>query len=348
MKGALAVSLLFAVLLGVLLHREPSPGTERPQLIILPYVGLSLLPLYLWLVTRLWSLRHSLPWIMKPFLLLLIIAGFAFGIGHCFVTVLYGNANNDAWSDSWMVDVIAPPDYFKWANLENFKVADDPALWLPSIQGPHLPTSLSQCGPRMFVRFMAHRISPKSRVSKLLDIDGLMFIGSWVMSTGIAFRQTRPKLFTDVAIGNDVIFNQLVVPPLWVDRHNGFVTFNNVLDDARSQWNISTSTFNNGYDRNADIRMHGTGKFFDNKKFVMDQYSCMVESSWLEKVINKRWCFYKMMEAASVEELEGTLKWPTFSGELRFPSGSLDDCSKPYVRAIYAHDLHWTRDTYSC
>jgi hypothetical protein len=341
MKVAVALSLLLVVIIGTMLQHDAQAGVERLSLTPLPYVTLCLLPLYLWLVQQLWSYRVKLPWLLKPFLFLLCTALVMFGFIHCFVTWAYGNLNNEAWTDSWMVDVIAPPDYFQWTEMQNFQVAEDPAKWLSAVKAPHLPTSMPNCGPRMFVRFMAHRFLPTSRLAKVLNTDGLMFIGSWVMATGVDFRQHIPKLFTEMAGGNDIKFNKLVLRPFMVDMNNIYVDFNKTLDDAHSQWDISGSD-------GRELHMHGTGKFFEDKTFLMDQYSCMVENALLEKFINKRWCFYKTMEAASVEEVEGTLEWPKFKGQLHFPSGSLDDCSKPYVRAIYANNLHWLRETYSC
>jgi len=301
-----------------------------------------------WIVFQIWADRASLPWFLKPVLFLLCLALLVPVVAHCGFTILYGNANNEAWTDSWMVDVIAPPEFFQWGFMENYKVATNPDLWLPSAIAPHVPTSLPKCGPRMYVRFMAHRISPKARLAKIVEVEGLTFVGSWVMAVGTGFRQTRPKVFTDLASGNDFFFNNMM-RHLFVDRHNGFTPFNNTFVDGKHSWTIHggpTSPYLQ--DPHVHWEMTGTGNFYEKKKFIMDQYSCMQEAMWLEAIVGKRWCFYKVMEAATVEEVKGYLTWPTFEGKLEFPSGDVEDCSKPYVRGIYANDLHWVRDTYSC
>jgi len=247
-----------------------------------------------------------------------------------------------------MIDVIAPPEFFNFELMEDFTLATDPSVWLPSIVGPHLPKHLPNCGPRTFVRFMIHRISPKARLANLVSVDGLMFVGTWNMATGNDFRKAKPKVYTDLASGNDLAINKYVIGNLLVDLHNSYITFNNSLDDVKRHWIIETSIIS-PYTRGASIDMRSTGKYYDEKKFIMDQYSCMEESSWLEFFVNKRWCFYKMMEAGTVEELTGSFSWGAFSADrLSFPSGSVEDCSKPLIRAVYAHDLHWVRDTYVC
>jgi len=157
----------------------------------------------------------------------------------------------------------------------------------------------------------------------------------------------RAKVFTDFAYGNDLVFNKILVSNLHIDRHNHYAPINRTF--AGGVYDIRSESISS-YDYSViDIHAEETGtKFPPKSKFLMDQYSCMSEAKWLDKVTGKRWCFYKMMEAAETLELRGSFKHPLITNALAFPSGAPDNCSVPFVRAVLARDLHWTRDTYLC
>jgi hypothetical protein len=166
---------------------EPDPS--RAPFLTLPLVGGSLGPgvlgttLYL-LRTRAFS---SLP---RPVALLLCTLPALLLLGHNFFTVFYGNINNDAWSHSLMIDVVGPPETFRAFTRTHqfFTVATNPATWANEsvLAGPHLDVEgirSASCGPRMFARFMWHRITPHSRLFVLLG-KKTMFGGVWVMMEG--------------------------------------------------------------------------------------------------------------------------------------------------------------------
>lgn len=187
-----AAPLLFAGL--VFLSRTVGPklfasSEERPAFITLPYFGGSLGPAMLGLTIYLFRIKFlsflgflRVPLILLPGLVLL---------AHNFFTVLYGNINNDAWSDTIMIDVIGPPGTFKpFLRIpDDFALATDAGTWAQPdvLDGPHLDVSAvhsASCGPRSFARFMYHRILPSARVHKLLLGDHVIFGGIWVMVAG--------------------------------------------------------------------------------------------------------------------------------------------------------------------
>jgi hypothetical protein len=331
-----------ALILGYILQPDSGP---HPQITVFPYVGVTLLPLLLWVALTLWSFRSSLPWLLKPFLFVLCAALVLVGVLHCLMTVGYGNMNNEAWSDSWMIDVVAPPEFFsEFLMLEDFAVAKNSSEWLASVSSPQLPRNLPDCGPRVFVRFMTHRASPKTPAARILPFDNIFFYGAWIMT----HAKDRPgvKLWTDFVTGNLSPMNKLL-PLLWVDRHVNLVTFENSLDFEKKEWTIRSPP-NSVYKEPTTITAQATGEKFDDRSFMMDQYSCMVESTWLNHVTGQRWCFLKKMEAAVVHKLKGTISSPNLRKPLSFPSGSPEDCSAPYVVGVLAEDLHWTRVNYQC
>ncbi len=188
---ALAPALLFG-LMHLALHFGTSyhPSASRPPIVVLPFLGFSFLPAALFLARFLW--RSRLPTGLNAIKNLLVFAATAAFLLHNGLTVLYGNINNDAWSDSLMIDVIAPPEFFRPMERisSKFHLATNPATWAHTdiINGPHLDipavhAAADKCGPRTFSRFMFHSIRQQSRVSALL-IDGVMFGGHWAMVEG--------------------------------------------------------------------------------------------------------------------------------------------------------------------
>ena len=164
-----------------------APDAQRPPFLTLPFVGGSLFPGVVG--TTIYLLQSSalnfLPKILKKFIavlptILLIL--------HNFFTVLYGNINNDAWSNSIVIDVIAPLSTFNsFVRLPSFIApTENTSAWAHEsiISGPHLDIQAvhdAKCGPRTFARFMYHRILPKSRLHAILA-DSVMFGGIWLMS----------------------------------------------------------------------------------------------------------------------------------------------------------------------
>lgn len=101
-----------------------------------------------------------------------------------------GNVNNDAWSNSLMIDVVASPKFFREMQLvpEQYTLATNASVWADEsiLDGPHLPIKElhnAQCGERVFARFMFHQILPQSRVAAILK-NGVMFGGIWAMHEG--------------------------------------------------------------------------------------------------------------------------------------------------------------------
>jgi len=256
--------------------------------------------------------------------------------------------NNQATTESWMIDIIAPPDFFHFKFLYDFVPATNSSKWISSVSGPHLPKSLPNCGPRTFVRYMTHRRHSNTYLAREYGIDKTtIFTGWWVMSE--IPNNRPPKLYTDIVFGNSIVFNKILVKPLWVDFHMIYATFNNVFDDINKSWKFVGGPGEDNYNTPTIIDIRSTGKTYDDAVLTMDQYSCMAEAGWLAKVYNTRWCFLKKIEnVLSLYEAEGTISSPTFPGEVKFPSGSLDDCSKPYVRAVWGPEMLWTRKNYQC
>jgi hypothetical protein len=166
-----------------------SPDPFHPPFLTLPLVGGSLGPGILG--TSLFLVRAKafsfLPRFLAKFIsmlpaILLLL--------HNFFTVFYGNINNDSWSNSLMIDVVGPPETFHTFTRipPYFTPATNPAAWANEsvLAGPHLDVEgirSASCGPRMFARFMWHRITPRARIHTLLT-DRVMFGGIWVMSQG--------------------------------------------------------------------------------------------------------------------------------------------------------------------
>ena len=184
---------MFAALLFI--AREVGPKlfestTERPAFLVLPYFGGSLGPVTLGWTIYLFRKRalSFLPGFLRKFIL--ILPALLLFI-HNFFTVLYGNINNDAYSDSLIIDVIAPPSAFKSFEYlpTEFSPAKDPTTWAHEdlIDGPHLDIKTvhdTKCGDRSFARFMYHTILPESRVVHLLEGNHIMFGGVWLMVDG--------------------------------------------------------------------------------------------------------------------------------------------------------------------
>lgn len=323
---------------------------QRPPFLTLPFVGGSLFPGVVG--TTIYLLKSSalnfLPKFLKKFIAVLPTIVF---ILHNFFTVFYGNINNDAWSNSIVIDVIAPLSAFNsFVRLPSFIAAtENTTAWAHEsiISGPHLDIQGvhdAQCGPRAFGRFMYHRILPKSRVHAILA-EGVMFGGIWLMAAPTDSRSNSPKVFTDHAYGNDAIFNNLM-RWLLVDEFNWYSEYR--FDTSDSEWNIDSGlipAYNNG---SVAIRT-SVGAQLGPQHFIMDQYSCMSESNWLYSLAGFQWCFYKNMYPTKAFELSGSIQHPLLAGgNLTFPSGSATDCSQPYVRAALANGLHWIRPTYKC
>jgi len=340
--AALAAPLLFNLLLFVAtrLPTPIKPSSERPAVYILPFVGISIFPLVVWFV------RGSFLLALGSARKVLGVLFLTYCTLHLILTVLYGNINNEAFSDSWIIDVSAPKNYWnEIINIESqFRISTRSTGWSKSISGPHLPSFT--CDDHIFIRFMCHRTLSKSRVSSLLG-DGIMFCGAWVMVE--LTKGGPPKVFTDFAYGNDIPFNRIIVQGLYIDTRNIYNTFNNSLLDDKGIWDIRSIDVPPLYKGPYEEHMEATGKKFPaNSTFVQDQYSCMNEALWLRKIYGEGWCFYKMMEAAESFELRGTITNPLLKQTLAFPTGDNADCTKPMVRAVFAKDLHWRRDNYLC
>ena len=177
------------------------PTDSRPRQAVFPYVGVSLLPLVLLIASKLWSSSSSsagkikkLSLLAKLFQLvkrLAIVFLIVCYVGHNFFTFAYGNVNNEAFTTSLIVDVIASPDDFnKLVNIpaDQFEVFSDPSVWASEdiIKGPHIDIKSvrdAQCGPRQFRRFMFHRILPESKASKVFD-NRTMMGGLWTIVHG--------------------------------------------------------------------------------------------------------------------------------------------------------------------
>jgi len=309
--------------------------------VILPFVGASALPV----LFLLW--RYVFSGVGKFGKLVGSVVSFLW-FAHCFLTFIYGNVNNDAYSDSWIVDVSAPTSYWnEFRNIEqDFKLSHNSTGWSNSIAGPHLPPLT--CDGHTFVRFMCHRILTESRVSVLLTND-VMFCGAWAMVER-KDGQGVPKVFTDFAFGNDIVFNGIVVPYLIVDTRNLYDLFDNTLNDAANVWDISSKQIASLYE--GPFKQHATftGNVYPpgGRNHIQDQYSCMNEALWMRKITGKGWCFNKMMKAGTDLELQGTLIHPLLKEELTFPQGDMSDCSKPVVRGVFTKHLHWVRDNYLC
>jgi hypothetical protein len=162
---------------------------ERPCFITLPYIGGSLMPFVFGLFIFIY--RRGVVGFLPGFLQKLVCFLPLFLVFlHSFFTVFYGNINNDAWSHSLMIDVIAPRSAFK--NFTQFvpelRPSYNSAAWAHEsiIDGPHLDIKGvrdAKCEDRGFARFMYHRIDSRARVHAILG-QGVMVGGIWVMSEG--------------------------------------------------------------------------------------------------------------------------------------------------------------------
>lgn len=162
---------------------------ERPCFLTLPYIGGSLGPFAIGLSLYLYRLP-ALNFLPKFLRKLLFYVPLFLLLLHNFFTVFYGNINNDAWSDSLMIDVVGPPGTFNQFKRLIPEVVQtyDATAWAHEalIDGPHLDinaTRTATCGPRGFARFMYHRITPQARVHAILG-EGVMFGGIWLMVQG--------------------------------------------------------------------------------------------------------------------------------------------------------------------
>ena len=320
----------------------------QSPILIIPYVALTLAPLYLLVVGTVW--KASI--VTKP----VAVALFAFGWVHTFFSTVYGNVNNDAYSNSWMIDVLLPPEML--GELKNIPsdmiISRNGSAWNDKaiLDGPHLSPATS-CPERAFIRFMFHKILPKSRLSAILTKDHpTFFFGSWVGVEGKDDGRT-PRVFTDHAGGNDEKLNAIVIPKFFVDTRNDFMTVDySELDEEAGKHLLSfTQPFYSpaGLALNAEAKK----KYAPNADFTMAQYSCMNEVLMFKAVTGSHICFHKVMDALETTELAGTFEYPGIFGEghkFTFPSPAADekDCSKPYVRAVYTKELHWTRNNHLC
>ncbi|EDQ91382.1 uncharacterized protein MONBRDRAFT_31609 [Monosiga brevicollis MX1] len=325
---------------------------SRPHIFLIPYVGLAFFPLAFALFRELKSCSCAGP--LNAVKNGLCNVAFGAFLLHCFLTFFYGNINNDAWSNSIMIDVIAPPEFFVNMTMvpEEMRLTSDVKLWARKeiLDGPHLDIdaiAASKCQRRAYARFMFHEILPQSRIARLLK-QGVMFGGVWAQHTSsFAERANVSKVYTDHAYGNDVAFNKYIIRPLWVDRFNIYGDFDH-KDLQEKHWTVSSpAPLHEGQHIAYDAK--ASGQTWNDARFIMDQYSCMAEGMWLESFIGRRFCFRKIMDATETYSMEGTLHHPYLADkDVTYPSGSIDDCDKPYVRAVLTKGLHWTRDTYLC
>lgn len=318
---------------------------QPPPVLIIPYVGLSLIPVAAAVVRYLWS--SSL--YTKP---VAVIFGLCYFVHTMFSTV-YGNVNNDAWSHSWMIDVALPPSYMdRFVHIpSDFTPSVNTSRWQDDlvIAGPHL--SPGAICDRSFVRFMFHEILPNARLSKILDKSvKTYFFGAWVIVEG-ADHSRPPRVFTDFAGGNDKKLNKIVIPKMLVDSRNDYMSVDySQLDVAAGLHNLA---FDQPFYRSPSgaVVLNATvGEYYGpDKDFVMAQYSCMNEALWFKKITGSFMCFHKFMQAKHSYELKGTFDFPAiFGAPLKLPSGDPDDCTRPYVRAVFAKELHWTRNNHLC
>jgi len=335
--------------------------------LILPFVGGSLAPLGLFVFLKLffWARRvqsaTSNPLLVGLLLvarivcILCLLAWFM----HNGLTVFYGNINNDAHSDSWIIDVVAPVSHWnEFRNIDpQFQLSHSVSRWNAALRGPHmecgyfdtLAQQQASCGPHIFARFMYHQISNKSRIAPLLTA-GVMFGGVWVMvERPASSTPPAPKVFTDFAYGNDFMFNKMIIAPLRVDSSNHYNLLHRDFSGS-GRYYIESGSIASYNNQTIAIDMQETGIVFDETPYLMDQYSCMNEARWLDQVTGKRWCFYKMMDAKQSLELRGTLSHPLLKKPVAFPTppSSIASCDQPQIRAVLARGLQWTRDTYLC
>ena len=161
----------------------------KPTFLVFPYIGASLFPSVIGLALYIYRSVKGMNCLVRFFIWVACAAGVFAAFAHCFLTFSYGNVNNDSWTNSVMIDVIAPPSAFNtFKNLPDvFSLSTDPKKWSQAeiVSGPHFDNANvrdAECGPRSFVRFMFHSFHPRASLYKV--VGDTVVGGVWLAVDG--------------------------------------------------------------------------------------------------------------------------------------------------------------------